>query len=104
MEASIATRPAPPVERQPGGPRKGAVESSATWHLSDRVGLVVCWALGILFCAIAAAIVVYLLLQGIKYVRPWMLWTPAETAFTESKTGGFSDALIGTPVSGNAAA
>ena len=75
---------------------KGAVEGSATWRLSDRIGLAICWALGLLFCAIAVAIVVYLLVQGIKFLRPEMLWTPAVAGFSEGETGGFSDALIGT--------
>jgi phosphate transport system permease protein len=72
------------------------VEGSATWRLSDRIGLATCWALGLLFCAIAVAIVVYLLIQGIKYLRPSMLVTPASAGFSQSQTGGFSDALIGT--------
>jgi phosphate transport system permease protein len=95
MESSVATPPAglPPAPPQPG---KGAVEGSAAWRLSDRIGLAICWALGLLFCAIAVAIVVYLLIQGIKYLRPSMLVTPASAGFSQSQTGGFSDALIGT--------
>jgi len=77
-------------------PVQGAVEGTATWALIDRVGLAVCWALGLLFCAIAVAIVAYLLVQGIKFLRPEMLWTPAAAGFSEAETGGFSDALYGT--------
>jgi hypothetical protein len=40
------------------GKDKGAVEGTATWALADRIGLAICWALGLLFCAIAIAIVV----------------------------------------------
>jgi phosphate transport system permease protein len=72
------------------------VQASAAWRLSDRIGLAVCWALGLVFCAIALAIVIYLFVQGIRYLRPSMLVTPATSGFTESQTGGFSDALIGT--------
>jgi phosphate transport system permease protein len=60
----------------------GAVEGTATWALTDRIGLAICWALGLLFCAIAVAIVVYLLVQGIKFLRPEMLWTPAAAGFS----------------------
>jgi len=74
----------------------GAVESSAAWRLSDRIGLGICWALGLLFCAIAAAIVIYMLLQGIRYVRPDLLTTSPVTGFTQDQTGGFLDPLIGT--------
>jgi phosphate transport system permease protein len=101
MDSSVATPPvqagppaAPAQQPEPSG--KGAVEGSATWQLSDRIGLAICWALGLLFCAIAVAIVVYLLLQGIKYLRPSMLVTPASGGFSQSESGGFSDAFIGT--------
>ncbi|MFN8216845.1 MAG: ABC transporter permease subunit [Solirubrobacterales bacterium] len=97
MESSVAT-PQPPAAPQPapGGARKGASEGSAAWRLSDRIGLAICWTLGILFCAIAVAIVIYLLIQGITYLRLSMLVTPAASGFTQSESGGFSDALIGT--------
>ena len=36
------------------------------------------------------------MLQGIKYLRPSMLVTPAAAGFTEAESGGFSDALFGT--------
>ena len=101
MESSVATPPpSPPPAPAPQKPTKGAVEGSATWQLSDRIGLAICWALGLLFCAIAVAIVVYLLIQGLTYLKPSMLVTPAEAGFSQSQTGGFSDALIGTLIVG----
>jgi phosphate transport system permease protein len=100
MESSVATPPpvppAPPTGTPP--PQKGAVEGSATWRLSDRIGLAICWALGLLFCAIAVAIVGYLLVQGIKYLRPSMLVTPAAAGFDQTQSGGFSDAFFGTMI------
>jgi phosphate transport system permease protein len=99
MESSVATVPPVPPAPPPGTPpppRKDAVEGSATWRLSDRIGLAICWALGLLFCAIAVAIVVYLLIQGIRYLRPSMLVTPASAGFDQSQSGGFSDAFFGT--------
>ena len=54
-----------------GGPRRR--ESSASWRLRDRLGLAFAWFLGLLFCAIVAAIVIYLAVQGIQYLRPSML-------------------------------
>jgi len=94
MEAATARPSAGPTP--PASHGKGAVEGSATWRPIDRLGLALCWALGLLFCAIAVAIVLYLLVQGIKFLKPEMLWTPAATGFTETQTGGFSDALFGT--------
>ncbi len=99
MDASLTTPPAgglPPTQPQPPRPRKGAVEGSAAWRLSDRIGLAICWALGILFCAIAVAIIVYLLVKGLSYLKLSMLFTPATSGFRESQTGGFSEALLGT--------
>jgi phosphate transport system permease protein len=83
--------PAPAV-----APRK--VERSASWRLSDRAGLAFSWVLGLLFCAIAAAIVIYLLIQGLKYVRPNLLVTHPTVGYTENQTGGFLDPLIGTAI------
>jgi phosphate transport system permease protein len=83
-----------------GGPpeSKGALEASSAWALSDRLGLAFCWFLGLLFCAIAGAIVIYMLLQGIKYVRPDLLFTRTEIGFTQDTSGGFLDAIIGTGI------
>jgi phosphate transport system permease protein len=99
MESSVATPPAAPPP-PPGPPRPGedAVEGSSTWRLSDRIGLGICWALGLLFCAIAVAIVAYLFVQGIKFLKPSMLVTPASAGFTQGESGGFSDALFGTMI------
>jgi phosphate transport system permease protein len=80
----------------PNGQKFKAVESAAAWKLSDRIGLGICWALGLLFCAIAAGIVIYMLIQGIKYVRPELLTTSPKTGFSQSETGGFLDPLVGT--------
>ena len=98
MESSVAAPPAGPPPTTPVAPHRGKdpVETSAAWRLSDRIGLAICWALGLLFCAIAVAIVAYLLVQGLTYLKPSMLVTPAATGFSESQTGGFSDAFIGT--------
>ncbi|HVO53183.1 MAG TPA: ABC transporter permease subunit [Solirubrobacterales bacterium] len=98
MESSLAT-PQPPASPPVAGKKPtGATEGSDTWRLSDRIGLAICWFLGLLFCAIALAIVIYLLVQGITYLKPSMLVTPAAAGFSEGETGGFSDALIGTMI------
>jgi phosphate transport system permease protein len=97
MDSPVAPPPVlPPPATNPPRPSKDAVEGSSTWALIDRVGLAICWALGLLFCAIAVAIVVYLFIQGITYLKPSMLVTPAASGFSQSESGGFSDALFGT--------
>ena len=54
------------------------------------------WALGLLFCVIVAAIVIYLFVQGIRYLRPNLLVSRPEVGYTENQTGGFLDPMIGT--------
>jgi len=97
MGSPVAPPPVlPPPATNPPRPSKDAVEGSATWRPIDRVGLVICWALGLLFCAIAVAVVVYLFIQGVTYLKPSMLVTPAAAGFSQGESGGFSDALLGT--------
>jgi phosphate transport system permease protein len=103
MESTVAAPPPqqPPKHDPPRGKATtGAAEGSATWSLLDRIGLAFCWALGLLFCAIAVAIIAYLFVQGIKFLKPSQLVTPAATGFSETETGGFSDALFGTLIVG----
>jgi phosphate transport system permease protein len=80
------------VTAPPRDPRRTA----PTWRLRDRIGLALAWTLGGLFCAITASIVVYMLIQGVKYVRPEMFVTHPAPGFDEADTGGFLDPLIGT--------
>jgi len=67
-----------------------------SWRLGDRVGLGLCWALGALFCAIAAAIVIYMLVEGLRYLRPALLVTHPTGGYGEAHSGGFLDPLLGT--------
>ena len=76
--------------------RHGAVESSASWRPSDRLGLAVAWFMGLLFCAICAAIVIYLLIQGIRFLRPDLLWTNPKVGTAQNDTGGFLAPMVGT--------
>ncbi|MEA2167668.1 MAG: phosphate transport system permease protein [Solirubrobacteraceae bacterium] len=72
------------------------VQLSAPWRKRDRVGLGFAWFLGLLFCAITASIVIFLLVQGLKYVSPHLFVTHPSVGFDEKDTGGFLDPLIGT--------
>ncbi len=92
MSAQAPTYPAPVPAR------KRAVESSTTWRLTDRIGLAICWLLGLAVCAVTLAIVLYLFVQGIRYLRPSLLVTSPSAGVTPSQTGGFLDPLIGTVV------
>jgi phosphate transport system permease protein len=89
MSAATPTVPVP-------APQPPAPGRNPAWRLQDRIGLAFCWFLGLVFCAIAAAIVLYLLVQGLKYLSPSLLVTSPKIGFNQSQTGGFSDALYGT--------
>ena len=75
----------------------------ASWRLSDRLALGLAWLLGLLFCAIAAAIVIYFLVEGIRYLRPSLLVTNPVASSSEGQTGGFLDPLLGTLILGTMA-
>lgn len=79
-------------------PRPRPLGSGPAWRVSDRIGIGICWALGLLFCAIAGAIVIFMLVQGIKYVRPNLLVTHPSAGFNEADSGGFLDPLLGTVI------
>jgi phosphate transport system permease protein len=70
--------------------------TGSSYRLTDRIGLGLAWLLGLLFCAIAGAIVVYFLIEGIRYLRPSLLVTNPQAGVSESQTGGFLDPLLGT--------
>jgi phosphate transport system permease protein len=70
--------------------------SSRDWPLADRIALGACWAAGIVLCALAAAIVIYMMVKGLQYLRPELLWTRPQAELDQSRTGGFLDPLIGT--------
>jgi phosphate transport system permease protein len=80
---------------EPQKPRSRAPQSPP-WRLRDRAGLAFAWFLGLLFCAVAIALVLYFLVQGVKYLRPSLLVTNPTAGFTARDTGGFLDPLIGT--------
>lgn len=96
MSSGLITRgaPTPPARSGPGG--RGPVDSSASWRLTDRIGLAFAWFLGLLFCAVTVAIVIFLAIQGIRYLHPDMIWTNPKVGYTQNETGGFLDPLIGT--------
>lgn len=76
--------------------RRQEIESRASWSLQDRLGLALAWFLGLLFCAICGAIVIYVLVQGIRYLHPDLLWTNPKVGDTQNETGGYLAPILGT--------
>ena len=95
MSTTAAAPPAP----SPGPQRRrSARDSSASWRWSDRLGLGFAWLLGLLFLAVTAGIVLYMMVQGIRYVRPELFVTSPAAGYTEADAGGFLDPLLGTVI------
>ena len=60
----------PAARGQPRSRSGRRATSTASWPLVDRIGYWLCWATGIGLCLIARAIVLYMFVKGIAYLRP----------------------------------
>jgi phosphate transport system permease protein len=96
--STTTASPASPASPAPPARRRSARDSSASWRWTDRLGLGFAWLLGLLFLAVTAGIVLYMFVQGIRYVRPQLFVTSPAAGYSEADAGGFLDPLIGTVV------
>ena len=48
--------------------RTGAVESTSTWRVTDRIAYYLCWACGIALCLIAFGILGYMTYRGLQFL------------------------------------
>jgi phosphate transport system permease protein len=85
-----------PIRGLRAPPDAGAREAQSSWSVSDRIGVVACWCAGILLCAVCAAILIYMMLRGLQYLTPTLLFSHPQPSLDQSKSGGFLDPLIGT--------
>jgi phosphate transport system permease protein len=69
-----------------------------SWRWGDRLVLAAAWTSGILLCVIAAAIVLYMGVRGIQYLRPDLIFSRPQTSANQAGSGGFLDPLLGTIV------
>ena len=76
---STAAPPAPPPVRH-----RSARDSSASWRLTDRLGLAFAWFMGVLFLVVTAGIVLYMMVQGLRYIRPELFVTSPSAGFSFS--------------------
>jgi len=90
--ASVLSDPGAPILRQGLGRRS----SLRGWRWSDRLILLGAWGAGLGLCVIAAAIVVYMGVRGIEYLRPGLLISRPRLSLDGSVSGGFLDPLLGT--------
>lgn len=85
--SSVATAP-------PSG--SGRRSSPTSWRLGDRLVLLAAWLVGFALCAIAGAIVLYLGVEGISYLRPSLIFDSPQASTNQAGSGGFLDPLLGT--------
>jgi phosphate transport system permease protein len=69
---------------------------AASWPWRDRIGLGLAWAAGVGLCVVAGAIVIYMLVRGLQYMRPELLFSHPRAEIDQSRAGGFFDPLLGT--------
>ncbi|HWX96322.1 MAG TPA: ABC transporter permease subunit [Solirubrobacteraceae bacterium] len=80
----------------PPAPVRPLRESTSSWPILDRVGYWLSWATGIGLCLIAAAIVLYMGIKGLSYLRLSLFVTSPAPSLHQTQSGGFSDPIIGT--------
>jgi len=74
-------------------------EEVVPWSIGDRIGVAAAWFSGLLLCAIAGSIVIYMLVRGLQYVNLDALGQhPVVLSTTQSTgtTGGYLDPILGT--------
>jgi phosphate transport system permease protein len=79
-----------PVRQRPRG------ESLRNYRWVDRIAFVGCWGAGIMLCAIAGAICVYMLVRGMQYLSVDLITSRPQAGADQSKIGGFLDPIVGT--------
>jgi phosphate transport system permease protein len=77
-------------------PRRGRRSSIGSWRWGDRLVLLAAWGVGLGLCLVAAAIVIYMGVRGIQYLRPGLLVSNPAASTEQSQAGGFLDPLLGT--------
>jgi phosphate transport system permease protein len=71
-------------------------ERTTSWPLVDRIAYWLCWTVGIGLCVIALAIVLFMLVKGISYLRIGLLVHSPAPSQIQSQSGGFLDPIEGT--------
>ncbi len=87
----------PQALKAPAGVAAGpSRDSISTWPLIDRLCYGVCWAAGIALCVVTGAIVLFMLVKGISYLRPALFVQSPTGSLNQSQAGGFLDPIEGT--------
>lgn len=73
------------------------IRGNESWSLGDRIGVGLAWAAGLLLCAIALAIVLYMLVRGLQYLSVSDIFSHPQAGLGQT-AGGFLDPILGTVV------
>jgi phosphate transport system permease protein len=89
------------AERAPAPPSGSVIaraprERTGSWPLIDRIAYFLCWTVGIGLCLIALAIVLFMAVKGISYLRFSLLVHSPAPSVVQSQSGGFLDPIEGT--------
>lgn len=76
--------------------RRGRRSSLRTWRWGDRIVLLGAWSAGVGLCLIAGAIVLYMAVRGVQYLRPSLLISHPQAGRSQAGSGGFLDPIEGT--------
>ena len=76
--------------------RSGPALLAGHWRWSDRIVLVLAWAIGLGLCAVAASIVIYMGVRGLQYLSPELVFSHPQVSASQAGSGGFLDPLLGT--------
>lgn len=88
--------PAPAPRRVPATKRTQPQDSWRSWPLRDRIGLALCWAAGLFFCVVAAAVVLFMLYKGVTQLSLDLLVERPTGSVDQKSSGGILDPIIGT--------
>jgi phosphate transport system permease protein len=76
----------------------GRRSSPLTWRWIDRLVLALAWGAGIGLCVVGGAIVIYMGVRGIQFLRPELLFSRPAFGTTQNESGGFLDPIMGTAI------
>lgn len=76
--------------------RTGAVESTSTWRVTDRLAYYLCWACGITLCLIAFGILGYMTYRGLQFLSLDLITQRPTAEVDQTKSGGILDPILGT--------
>ena len=71
-------------------------QTTASWPLIDRLGYWLCWFSGVLLCVLTVAIVVFMFVKGISYLKLNLFVESPEPSAVQNQAGGFLDPIVGT--------